>query len=363
MRWIGKITGQIHLLLCLYTALAYALSYWAVGFHWSVGFITLSIPLLWAIHLVIVILGLLSGSRKTAFVSLLMLLLAFPFWSRTFRLGSGEKSSEGEFSILSYNVHQLGIGVNVDRNEKSLISTEGLAFLKEVNPDLLCLQEAFHESGGRADLVKSLKRLGYTHFAFMGSDINEKKARQGGLAIFSKYKLENLRHEVFAGQNGVMKVDVRIGKNKITLIDVHLHSMTLSLRDLVEQREVDGLKSESKKTLSRMKNGFQKRNQQVAALENWIMESENPVIVCGDFNEIPYHYAYGRLSRILANSFEKGGKGFGFTFRNLPYFIRIDNQFYDPDKIELVHFETIRSVVFSDHRPLLGSYTLLSGTE
>jgi endonuclease/exonuclease/phosphatase (EEP) superfamily protein YafD len=81
--------------------------------------------------------------------------------------------------------------------------------------------------------------------------------------------------------------------------------------------------------------------------------------VCGDFNETPYGYAYGQVRHRLSNAFEEAGSGFGFSYRNAPRYIRIDNQFYDKKKLKVLDFQTRRDVSYSDHYPIVGRYKLL----
>lgn len=358
MRIIRQFAGLLHTLFGGYTLIAYALCFWPVSPHWVAGFVMMSVPLVMFGHLLILFFGALLGSKKAAIKSLTLLLLSFPFWSRTFRMGDADADpSAADFGVLSYNVHKMGVGVVTD-GEKPLLSEEGTNWLKDKNADLLCFQESYHRRNGSPDLVAALGKLGYRHFVFDDHKIDVKPSAAGGLAFFSRYPLRNFKQQSFEGENGLMMVDVILPDDTLSVINVHLQSMTLNLRELIEQRQMDGLKSESKKTFSRMKKGFLRRNDQIEILEDWVKSARHPVIVSGDFNETPYSYAYGRLSELLANGFEEGGSGFGFTFRNLPYFIRIDNQFYDPDKIELVHFETSASATFSDHRPIIGHYDL-----
>jgi endonuclease/exonuclease/phosphatase (EEP) superfamily protein YafD len=133
--------------------------------------------------------------------------------------------------------------------------------------------------------------------------------------------------------------------------------MTLKLSNLVQQKKMDGVKRESKITFARMRNGFERRSQEMDALESWINASPYPVIVCGDFNEIPYGYVYSKMRDLLANGFEKKGQGFGFTYNHLPYFIRIDHQFYSEDKLDIHRLKTFRDIKYSDHYPVMGTYS------
>ncbi len=358
MRWISSLADLVHRVLCLYTLLVYALCYWVFSSHWVAGFVMMSLPLALLLHFLIVVGGALIGARKNAFISLVMLVIAYPFWSRTYVFGKNNDENAADFRLLNYNVHQLGFQVR-NEGESSLLSHEGLQWIRDVDAEILCMQEFYQEIKKGVDLVGALENIGYKHYLVVDHQPNQKPKNKRGLAIFSKYRIFNAHQEVFDGQNGLLKGDIRIGNDTITIINVHLQSMTLNLRDLLEQRKVNGIKTESQKTFARIKYGFEQRDVQIRILEDLVKQAKYPVIVCGDFNEVPYSYSYGRLSKLLKNSFESGGKGFGFSYNRLPYFIRIDNQFYDSNKIKLNNFETIRTVNFSDHFPLMGDYSLI----
>jgi endonuclease/exonuclease/phosphatase (EEP) superfamily protein YafD len=106
-----------------------------------------------------------------------------------------------------------------------------------------------------------------------------------------------------------------------------------------------------------MKNGFKRRAEEFTVLQDWIKTSPYPVLVCGDFNEVPYSYIYGELRKSLKNSFEEKGQGFGFSFNHLPYFIRIDHQFYNDKRLSVHDFTTYSKIKYSDHYPIMGTYS------
>ncbi|HEX8532431.1 MAG TPA: endonuclease/exonuclease/phosphatase family protein, partial [Cytophagales bacterium] len=95
----------------------------------------------------------------------------------------------------------------------------------------------------------------------------------------------------------------------------------------------------------------------IALVDRFVRESPHKVILCGDFNDIPYSYTYQRMRRQLRNAFEDAGSGFGFTLNDDKlFFLRIDNQFYD--KALNVHdFQTHRDVTYSDHFPISATYS------
>src|SRR5690606_3320508 len=101
----------------------------------------------------------------------------------------------------------------------------------------------------------------------------------------------------------------------------------------------------------KLKNGIQMRASQVKILSEHIQNSPYPVILAGDFNDVPYSYTYFTLRSILRNAFEEAGRGFGFTYNQVLFFLRIDNIFFG-EGLEAKVFKTHREVDYSDHYPI-----------
>jgi endonuclease/exonuclease/phosphatase family metal-dependent hydrolase len=80
------------------------------------------------------------------------------------------------------------------------------------------------------------------------------------------------------------------------------------------------------------------------------------VVLMGDLNELPYSNAYFRLSEALQNAFELAGRGFGFTFMRILFFLRIDHIFSTP-ALKPIQFKTHAEVDYSDHYPISATFT------
>lgn len=106
----------------------------------------------------------------------------------------------------------------------------------------------------------------------------------------------------------------------------------------------------------KLKSGYEKREIQILEIVDIIEGSPHPVVLCADINALPYSDTYQLLKKNLNNSFEKKGIGFGFTYNLFPWYIRIDNQFFD-DNLEINHFETEKKVTISDHYPITAGYS------
>ncbi len=265
---------------------------------------------------------------------------------------------------MSYNVHVFRHNSDNSSDEAKTEIRDMQKWISTSGADVLCMFEYFSR---RKSLLfnsnKIFENNGYKHVAYLNKSGWNRPEDYWGLVIYSKLPITAVQDTLFMAQNGMISADVKVGKDTVRIIALHLFSMTLKLDALSSQRTLKGLWKEGKDNAKRIKTGFINHADEMDILESWINVSPHPVIVCGDFNETPYSYVYGKSRSLLANSFEDRGKGFGFTFNGLPYFIRIDNQFYNSDKINLLNFKTINNVHYSDHYPILGTYQIKSKVE
>ncbi|MEO6285732.1 MAG: endonuclease/exonuclease/phosphatase family protein [Dyadobacter sp.] len=356
MRGVKKFLWFLYKCFAFYTLLIYILILWIPSGGWLAGFMMMSFPVVVIIHLISVPIWFLID-RKKALLPLVLLIGSGIFLSRTYRFGSKDASIADEsgntFTVMNYNVHSFqrfsdGPAKQVENqieDMKNWIATSGA--------DVLCMPEYFDDGSARFNMGELLGKKGIKHSAHYS---NSDKNYRLGLALYSRFPIIARKDTIFEAQNGMIQADIKIKKDTVRIIGLHLFSMTLKLSTLVHQKKMDGVAKEGKITFSRIKMGFIRHAAELEVLESWIEDSPYPVVVCGDFNEMPYGYVYGNLRKKLDNGFEKGGKGFGFTFNHLPYFIRIDHQFYSPDRLGLLDFTTYNKIGYSDHYPVMGRY-------
>jgi endonuclease/exonuclease/phosphatase (EEP) superfamily protein YafD len=298
--------------------------------------------------------------RGKAILPLIMFVAAGLFLSRTYGFDGSpdavaDNAENQKFSVMSYNVHVFQKFSQWWKKEGRSEIRDMKAWIGNSGADVLCMPEYYDEDETIFDSGNYLRKKGYGHAAYF----HRRKFGKSywGLAILSKHPIVASHDTVFEAQNGMIQADIKVGRDTVRVIGLHLYSMTLGLSKLVEQKEMDGIETESRITLSKMKNGFKRRAEEFTVLQDWIKTSPYPVLVCGDFNEVPYSYIYGELRKSLKNSFEEKGQGFGFSFNHLPYFIRIDHQFYDDKRLSVHDFTTYSKIKYSDHYPIMGTYS------
>ncbi|MEX0635939.1 MAG: endonuclease/exonuclease/phosphatase family protein, partial [Ferruginibacter sp.] len=85
-------------------------------------------------------------------------------------------------------------------------------------------------------------------------------------------------------------------------------------------------------------------------------KSPYPLIVCGDFNDVPNSFAYQHIGKGLQNGFAEAGNGIGRTYSHIAPTLRIDNIF--ADKRFAIHQFTRDGKRISDHFPIVADLEL-----
>jgi endonuclease/exonuclease/phosphatase family metal-dependent hydrolase len=355
--FIIKFFFLLNFIAALYALLVYQISYSADIKHWMGGFLTLTVPVAFAINIFFLVSYIISRSWKFL-LSLVILIIGYPLLERTFKFNINKPLEENvkQFSVLSYNVMYCDY-VTAIPNFTSTNSGRLVYDMDTLSADIKCFQEFYNRPDySSLRVVEKIKRNN-SYYTFMHSEIVESgEVGSLGLATFSKYPIIH-KEEVSwkMNNNGVLLTDIVVKKDTIRVLNVQLRSMGIRLKKAITSDEKVRNK-EAKNILSQLKSGFESRAIQVDELEVMVKNSPFPVILAGDFNELPYGYAYGRMKKHLDNAFEKAGFGFGFTYHKLPSFLRIDNQFYDGNAFTIADFKTFRELGHSDHYPILGVY-------
>ncbi|MVM28821.1 endonuclease [Spirosoma sp. HMF4905] len=351
---------SLNLFLVLYTCMAYWLLYSLQIEHWLAGMIMISIPVAWFLNLVIVFLWLITRPWRSWLSGLTLLIGILLFGSRTFVWHRPtEIVSQGTpLKVFSYNVQTFGeleywqLPQSVPRVRRTL------SYVLHYDAPIKCFQEFYSSTKiPDYDIVGRFQKAGYNYAAFLHPKMAHAVNGDIGIAIFSIYPIVESGREVFDTHNGIVWANIKIGNDTIRVINVHLHSMGIRVGKVLKQKQIKGVQHETRGVLSALRTGFIDRNEEVRKVEQYIQNSPYPVIITGDHNDTPYSVVYERLRRILPNTFEEAGRGFGFSYNRLPGFIRIDHQFHDP-KIPVLDFETINYIKYSDHYPIAGTYLI-----
>ncbi len=354
--FVRKFFFLINILFALYSLLVYQLVFSANIQHWLGGFLMLSFPLVLLGNLFFVVVWTLGRSVK-ALLSLALLLMTWTIKERTLKIGQPETgTAKADFSLLSYNIMYADYTNTVPGKALKGISATAVT----LTADIKCFQEFYNdEKTFELDLIRRTAKDN-RYYVYMHSEKGNDRGRGAiGLATFSRYPIVH-KEEMYwpTNNNGLLATDIVVNGDTIRVINFQLKSMGIRVNRMFDEGHKLN-RQETRNVISQLKNGFSERGNEVGVLETWISRSPYPVLIAGDLNELPYGYAYGKLRRLLHNGFEEAGRGFGFTYRKILSFLRIDNQFFDPEGFRIVTFKTLNQYKYSDHYPIYAEYEIL----
>ena len=341
-------TKPFHILVFIVTLLAYLSVYISPAIFWLAGFFSLAIPVLLIVNLLLLVQYAIRNHRLAIF-PLLALIFGYQYVAISVAFHSPAPTADSSFSILNYNVRVFNIYAHLQPmgpQESSMID-----WLAQEDADVKCLQEFYNDNTSSVfNSTHTLLRRG-EYQSFVCPSLVNRIGAEFGLAIFSRFPILH-RGEVTTEGDSIQYaifVDVETPSGPIRVYNVHLRSMSIDENTLIDQGKYPSI-------ARKLKNGFMIRARQVNSLLTHIRESPHPVVVAGDFNDIPYSYSYFLLRSHLTNTFEAGGRGFGFSYNGKLFFLRIDNQFFS-DALQVCRFMTYRDVGFSDHYPMKAVYS------
>lgn len=259
------------------------------------------------------------------------------------------------FSLMTYNLMGLS---NYKNNSADTIypCTETVEYLINSGCDMIAYQEAYNLHDGhypevRPEMMARLRET-YPYLA---------RGRNAYVGLLSKYPVKEIpinladTHSFFVGC-----YEVDINDTKVTVVNVHLQSIGLNkddktlYRDLTkgEMMNVDTVRST---LLHKLKLAFKARARQGIKLRHYINELKGPVIVCGDFNDIPGCYAErAMMGHDLHDAYREAGLGPAVTYRADRFYFRIDQILYRG----LTPLKTrVRNNGFSDHFPVTAIFS------
>jgi len=225
---------------------------------------------------------------------------------------------------MTYNIH-VGIGM-----DKKLDLPRIAGVIKHEHPDLVGLQEVDRgvERTQRIDEIAELAKLTNMDYAFA---FNLKyQGGQYGVAILSRYPIRATEHRLYqntreAERRGFIRAEVKIDGRVVNFVTTHL-----------DYQYEDGRVFEAEQLLATLK------------------DVKGPLILVGDFNDVPTGAAYKLVSGQFADAFtESAVSDHGFSYPADKPAKRIDYIWFR--KAESIHTKRlwIVSTLASDHVPVI----------
>jgi endonuclease/exonuclease/phosphatase family metal-dependent hydrolase len=327
---------------------------------WYFGFLGFSTPIPLLLNLLFF--GYWLSKRSwSALLPLFVIVIAYGYYERgiSFRLdGSLPSEIPGKFEVLSFNTQVFNTYAHL-RDSTFTSSINMIDWVARHPADIILLQEFYNDPGSA--IYTTEKKIGVQQGreSFVSAALVNRIRAEFGLAIFSRFPILS-RGQIFFGErkdNHAIFADLKVHSDTLRVYNIHLESMVIKDELVVEAVRKGQVQKHSRETLRRLREGFLARSQQVDSLLLHIASSPYPVVVGGDFNDIPWSYTYEQFNHHLTNAFQARGTGLGVTYNGKIPFLRIDNQFFSERVLAhtfAVHYE----MTYSDHFPISVLYTL-----
>ncbi len=290
-----RVAGKI-LSLVLYAATLLA----AFGGHFNPHLftvpaaMTLVLPYLVILSIISIIIWFFLKQWIISVIGILSLAAGWGDISTALPMEFATKPNPGEttFSIISYNILHTQ-----DYRGEAGPENRSIRYLINSNADIICLMEMYSmESGsyeleGHEEIADSLRQI-YPYRAG-GKSID--------LQVLSKYPVERIfLHQPGAVYEGLTYAffRVKIKNRNLTIAVVHLPSFSLSeeerqvITDLTKNSMKSSMKELNGPIRGKMSFAFSTRAIAAKELTETLENFKGPLIVCGDFNDVPASWTY-----------------------------------------------------------------------
>mgnify|MGYP006267932973 CR=1 FL=1 len=275
-----------------------------------------------------------------------------------------QKKSENALRILTWNVEHFDIKEHKTRPD---IRDSMIDLIKDCEPDVACFQEmvASDSISSAINYIPYFSRklnMKYRTFSY-NTRLNYDKKHHFGIITFSKYPIINRKTLGFPpyDYNSIFQYsDIVKGTDTIRVFNVHLQSQKFNKqnRDYAENPSLsrDSVLEESQSLIRKLRRALIKRREQSNHVREEIEKSPYPVILCGDFNDVPNSYAYYHIGEGMQDAFKAKGSGLDRTYLGISRTLRIDYIFSQPS-FEVARYDRIKKK-FSDHYPVMADLFL-----
>lgn len=361
------VTCNIIIALCLITG-CYG-SYLDPKKFWYAGLFNLG-TFYFLLILVLFFIFWLFAKKSLSLISLVTIIIAWkplhelvPIrFSHTFK----EEKDAATIRVMSWNVEHFDILEHKSHPERK---QQMINMINDEQPDVACFQEMVASDNDRSainsmpDFMEKLGMADYHYSYNRKLDFDNK--HHFGIIIFSKYPIINKQIVAYPPKdyNSIFQyADIVKNNDTFRVFNIHLQSLkfTNDNRKYIEDPSMEDQSDikESKSVIAKLRTGFSKRRLQSERIREEIDKSPYPVIVCGDFNDVPNSYAYRTIGKNLQNVFTEKGSGIGRTFYSISPTLRIDNIFVD-ERFSVEQYMRIKRKL-SDHFPIIADIKMVN---
>lgn len=373
-RFLRVVTRKLFVLATIVTVVFFGLACCTSFLHparfWYIAVLGVGLPLL-TLALVLLVFFWWFFKSRWAFVPLAALLLG---WSQVMAFFAfhpfrsfDKKKEAGSFRVMQWNVSRMDA---MNRRTRGGVYRQHIFdFIKDMDPDVVCMEE-FLESNNPRELPENIPyltdTLQYRYYYFARDHARWDRMYEHGVSIFSRYPLLDTLRIRYSGEEkqypgeSLIHVDVNVNGQRIRVFATHLQSLHFDGNDYGVLHRIaraeDSAVVKSMGVVKKFRRAYMFRSKQAELVCRELDSSPYPVVLCGDFNDVPNSFTYFKIKGDRNDAFLQSGFGVGRSFSSLSPTLRIDYILAAP-ALEVTQFKKTVTP-WSDHYPLVADFKL-----
>jgi endonuclease/exonuclease/phosphatase family metal-dependent hydrolase len=330
---------------------------------WFIAMLAFFFPLFLVLLLVFLFFWLVAHPRY-AWISLLCLIIGWQnihaFFGFSLAPHHFPKKDSGSIRVLTWNVRSWD-EFSVKKPNGSAHRLPMLELIGKQDADILCFQEFYEPADSSKSNIHYISRkLGFPYFFFSRDYHNHLNKYETGSVIFSKYPVIatgqiHFDNDTLHKRGSLIFTDLNINGKKIRVFTTHLQSVLFKPKDFrnveIIRNAEDSMLEASRSLVKKLKFALGLRGFQADTVRRQLDKSPYPLIICGDFNDVPNSYVYFQIRGSLQDAFIKKCFGVGRSYIYIAPTLRID--YILPSK-EFSVMQTINlTPPYSDHHAVM----------
>ena len=372
MASLRKFTKRFIILLNVVIALLFLITCCNAFLHpdkwWFISLLSFLFPLF-----LVMLLGFLFFwlfiSDRWSLISLISLIIGWQNIHAFFGMSLAKKDfshkEENALRIMTWNIRRWDEFIT----KKTGASGHRLPTLELVakqQADLLCFQEFYEPEDSAQSNIRYIRdKLHFPYYFFSRDYRNKVNKYETGVIIFSKYPILRSSKQSFNSENpgnteSLIEADIIVNGQRIRVCTAHLQSVLFKPKDFrdveIIRNAQDSILQASRSLAKKLKYAFSLRGYQADTVRRHLDASPYPVIICGDFNDVPNSYTYFHIKGNRQDAFIARSFGIGRTYIHISPTLRIDYI------LTAKAFKVLQSAKmaspYSDHHPVIADLQL-----
>lgn len=271
------------------------------------------------------------------------------------------------FKLITFNCLHFA-----DTTKSKQPGNRAITFLTESGADIVCLQEMinFEDSIEIHHWDRALIDSLYAAYPYRAGDTGSDLKILSKYPVVAKYaEASNPEDEEYWRNHRRWRIfEVDIEGFKLPIVDFHLDSYELTDRERGVVTDIKGV-STAKRSYSEFRHeifpklgvAFRSRAASVADLVDATTEI-NPIIACGDFNDVPGSWSYREMQKAgFIDAYSETSFGPTNTFNQFMFLFHIDQIFYRGASLRALKTRRLK-LNSSDHYPMECTFEYIKST-